>query len=68
MTDTLRYYLIGVFLGWDVFVNAVTGGAHYQTISCRIGESINSGGWASRVPWPASWLDHFRQAIHESIV
>jgi hypothetical protein len=61
-------YLIGIGIGLDITTNATLGGDHYQTLSCRIGESIQSGGWASYVPWP-NWLrQHFLNAVFETTV
>ena len=65
--DTLAWAL-AVLIGVDVTVNALFGGRIYSTISCRIGESIRAGGWASRVPWPAWWVAHCLGAIHSAIV
>ena len=39
------------------------GGPHDMTISARIGRSIAAKGWASYVPWPASWRQHFANSI-----
>ena len=65
---TLRSYAKGVFVGFDVLVNAILGGRPYQTLSCRVGESIMDNGWAARVPWPRAWIDHFLHSVHEAIV
>ena len=65
---TLRSYAKAVFVGFDVLVNALLGGRPYQTLSCRVGESIMSNGWAARVPWPRGWIDHFLDSVHEAIV
>lgn len=61
-------YVLAVLIGIDVLANAVIGGRPYQTISCRIGESIQSGGWASHVPWPSWWRAHCLGAVYEAIV
>jgi hypothetical protein len=61
-------WLKAVAIGFDVLTNAITDGQAYQTISCRIGESIKAGGWASRVPWPASWRQHFLGAVFDTTV
>jgi len=34
MQGTLRSYAKGVFVGFDVLVNAILGGRPYQTLSC----------------------------------
>lgn len=34
-----------------------------ETISSRIGKSVQGGGWASHVPWPAWLLGHFTRSI-----
>ena len=41
---TLKSYAKAVFVGFDVLVNAVLGGRPYQTLSCRVGESIMDNG------------------------
>jgi hypothetical protein len=43
-------YAKGILIGLDVLANALIGGRHYQTISCRIGESIADNGWAPTAP------------------
>ena len=55
-------------MGFDVLVNAILGGRPYQTLSCRVGESIMDNGWAARMPWPRGWIDHFLRSVHEAIV
>jgi hypothetical protein len=64
----VKDYLLGIAIGLDVIVNAILGGRQYQTMSCRIGESIRSGGWASRIPWPAWWRAHCLSSVYETIV
>jgi hypothetical protein len=64
----LGAYLIAIAIGFDVLVNALLGGRQYQTLSCRVGESIESGGWASRVPWPAWWRAHCISAVYRTVV
>ena len=64
----MKRYATAVFIGADVLFNALTGGVKYETFSCRIGLSIAAKGWASYIPWPASWLAHFKAAVHEEIV
>ena len=61
-------WALSVLIGLDVTCNAIAGGRAYSTISCRVGESMTSGGWAARVHWPAWWIVHCRQAIHSAIV
>ena len=61
-------YLLAVLIGIDVLSNALLAGRPYQTISCRIGESITAGGWAARVPWPGWWRRHCLCAIYETVV
>lgn len=61
-------YVFAVLIGIDILANAVTGGEEYQTLSCRIGQSIQSGGWASYMPWPKRWREHFLGAVFEAIV
>ena len=68
MWATIRYYLVTVAIGLDVFANAILGGKRYQTLSCRIGESIDSGGWASHIPWPSALLNHFKSAVYVTTV
>ncbi len=64
----LRAYLKAVFVGFDVLINAVVGGRPYQTLSCRVGESILEGGWASRIPWPRRLKLHFIHSVHLAVV
>lgn len=64
----MKHYIIGVAIALDILANAMAGGDHYSTISCRIGWSIKDGGWASRIPWPASWRQHFLDAVFETTV
>jgi hypothetical protein len=61
-------YVFAVLIGLDVFTNAIIGGVPYQTISCRIGESIVDHGWASHVPWPRWWIDHCISSVFSTIV
>lgn len=65
---TLRSYAKAVFVGFDVLINAMFGGRPYRTLSCRVGESIMDNGWAARVPWLRSWIDHFLGSFHEAVV
>ena len=64
----MGYYILAVLIGIDVLANALLGGRQYQTISCRVGESIRDGGWASKVPWPQFVKAHCASAIFESVV
>lgn len=61
-------YALAVLVGLDVLVNAILGGLPYQTVSCRIGESIAAGRWASRVPWPSWFRAHCAAAIYTTTV
>jgi hypothetical protein len=61
-------YAVAVLIGLDVLANALLGGAQYETISCRVGMSIRTGGWAARVPWPAWLKRHCLGAVYETIV
>ena len=61
-------YLIGILIGIDVLANAILFGRPYQTISCRVGESIAENGWAARVPWPRWWIDHCIGAVYSTVV
>lgn len=61
-------YLVNVLIGLDVTANAVIGGARYETVSCRIGVSIRTKGWASRVRWPAWFEKHCLESVFETIV
>jgi hypothetical protein len=61
-------YVLAVLIALDILINALTGGEEYTTLSCRIGESLQAGGWASFIPWP-NWLrQHFLDAVFETIV
>jgi hypothetical protein len=64
----MRDYFLGILIGLDVLGNSLLGGRTYQTISCRIGESIEAGGWAARIPWPAWWIAHCKSAVYQTIV
>ena len=64
----VRSYLKAVFVGFDVLINAIFGGRPYQTLSCRVGESILEGGWASRIPWPRRLKRHFIDSVHLAVV
>ena len=68
MLSRIGGYLIGIAIAVDILANALLGGDHYTTISCRIGESITAGGWASRVPWPAFAKRHFLSSVFEQVV
>lgn len=46
-------HVVAVPIGLDVLLNALLDGCAYQTISSRVGESMETGGWAAGVPWPA---------------
>lgn len=61
-------YLQAVLIGFDVLCNALCFGRKYQTISCRIGESIKASGWASHIPWPAWFREHCLYSVFETIV
>ena len=61
-------YAKGILIGLDVTANALLAGRHYQTVSCRVGESITENGWAARVPWPRWWIDHCIGAVYETVV
>lgn len=54
-----RGYVLTVLIAMDEALNAILNGRKHDTISARIGRSIALGGWASRLPWPASWRKHF---------
>lgn len=61
-------YLFNVLIGLDVTLNALLGGDAYQTMSCRIGLSIEAGGWASHIPWPKFLRDHFASSVFQTTV
>ena len=61
-------YILATLIGLDVLANALIGGRPYQTISCRIGESLQKGGWATYVPWPKWWVAHCLASIYETVV
>lgn len=61
-------YLKAVAIALDILANAFTGGQPYQTISCRIGESIRDGKWASKVPWPGFLRAHFLASVFDTTV
>ena len=68
MKDSIIRYVVNVLIGIDILASAVTGGERYKTISSRCGESIVSGGWASKVRWPAWWRNHCLQSVHQAWV
>ncbi len=61
-------HILAMLIGLDIMANALIGGRAYQTISSRCGESMRSGGWASRVPWPAWWVRHCEGAVYTTEV
>lgn len=61
-------YALTVLIGLDVLANAILGGAKYQTISCRVGLSIQAGGWAGHLPWPAWFRAHCARSIYQTVV
>ena len=61
-------YPRAVLIGLDVLCNAISGGRPYQTMSCRVGESIMENGWAARIPWSRAWINHCLASVHEEIV
>jgi hypothetical protein len=52
-------YLHNVVATGSTFINVARGGP-YEPVCTTLHDSIEAGGQASRVPWPASWLAHFR--------
>lgn len=64
----MAYYVVGILIGIDILANAVLGGDHYTTISCRIGENIEDGGLWSRVPMPAWLKQHFLSSVYDTTV
>ena len=61
-------YPRAILIGLDVLSNAVLAGRPYQTLSCRVGESIMDNGWAAHVPWSRAWINHCLASVHEAIV
>ena len=61
-------YPRAILIGLDVLSNAVLAGRPYQTLSCRVGESIMDNGWAAHVPWSKAWINHCLASVHEAIV
>jgi len=61
-------YPRAILIGLDVLSNAVLAGRPYQTLSCRVGESIMDNGWAAHVPWTRAWINHCLASVHEAIV
>lgn len=61
-------YPRAILIGLDVLSNAVLGGRPYQTLSCRIGESIIENRWAARLPLSRSFIRHCLASVHEAIV
>lgn len=60
--------LFAILIGLDVLANSLIGGEPYQTISCRIGQSIENGGWAASIPWPEWLRQHFVSSVFETMV
>lgn len=60
--------LVSVLIGVDITLASLIFGTRYQTISCVIGLSIKSGGWAARVNWPGVLRRHFAGSIYTTIV
>lgn len=64
----MGYYIQGILIAVDILANAIAGGDHYTTISCRIGENIQADGWCAHVPWP-NWLrQHFLDSVYQAVV
>jgi hypothetical protein len=61
-------YPRAILIGLDVLSNAILAGRPYQTLSCRVGESIMDNGWAAHVPWSRKWINHCLASVHEAIV
>ena len=61
-------YPRAILIGLDVLTNAILAGRPYQTLSCRVGESIMENGWAAHVPWSRKWINHCLASVHEAIV
>jgi hypothetical protein len=61
-------HLYAVLIAVDVLASALTGGGPYKTISCRFGQSMMNGGWASRVRWPDWWVAHCEAAVYTRVV
>ena len=60
----LRNYAYNVFVSVDQLMNAaLLFGDPDETVSGRIGKSIEAGGFWSRVPWPQWLLCHFLQSV-----
>ena len=51
-------HIFALLIALDELASAATGGAAYSTVSSRMGFSMEDGGWASHVPWPAWWRAH----------
>ena len=61
-------YILGVLIGLDVLLNAILAGQPYNTISCRVGLSIQNGGWASHIPWIFFFIDKWSSEIYTTVV
>lgn len=59
----MRRYVLAVLIGIDILINAILGGTAYTTISMRLGASIRSDGWASRIKWPKRLHKHFLDGL-----
>lgn len=67
LLSLLIRYLLAVLIGLDVLINAILGGEPYQTVSARIGLSIQNKGWAYYIPWPQFLKNHFLQSVSRII-
>lgn len=62
MTWALNY-LYNVHVALSQLANTLLGGDPDESISGRIGKSIQAGGWAAQVPWPSFARTHFLASI-----
>lgn len=52
-------YLYGIGTALSQLANALIGGEPDETLSLRIGQSMDRGGLASRIPMPVCIRQHF---------
>ena len=61
-------YVKGILIGLDVTLNALLGGDHYQTLSCRIGRNILAHGPMDTYPFPKWLRQHFIDSVFDTTV
>lgn len=60
---TVLNYIYNLHVALSQLANTLLGGDPDESLSGRIGKSIEAGGWAARVPWPAMVRRHWLASI-----